>query len=63
MRLISSQSGWNENQPAMCEPACSRVYVAFSWVAIVGVPAASAISCAWHDRSIVMNHHAASSTE
>ena len=27
-----------------------------------GVPAASASSCAWHERSIVMNHHAASST-
>ena len=28
-----------------------------------GFPAASAISWAWQDRSIVMNHHAASSTE
>ena len=29
----------------------------------IGVPAASASNCAWHERSIVMNHHAASSTE
>ena len=28
-----------------------------------GVPAASASSCAWHERSIVTNHHTASSTE
>ena len=28
-----------------------------------GLPAASASSCAWHVRSIVMNHHAASSTD
>ena len=27
-----------------------------------GVPAASAMSWAWHERSMVMNHHAASST-
>ena len=34
-----------------------------SWSMSTGVPAASAISWAWHDRSMVMNHQAASSTE
>ena len=36
-----------------------------SLLAILGIgePAASAISCTWHERSMVMNHHAASSTE
>ena len=43
-------------------PVCPAVFSATSGRIGIGVPAASASSCAWHVRSMVMNHHAASST-
>ena len=59
---ISCHNGWKLNQPASGKPICSAVYFAYSWRIGSGVPAAIAISWAWHERSMVMNQNAASST-
>ena len=48
--------------PVRCPPVWPAVVSATSGSIRTGVPAASATSCAWHVRSIVTNHHAASST-
>ena len=60
---MRSKSGWKLNQPAMWLPTWPLVSRAISGSMRTGVPAASASSWAWHDRSMVMNHQAASSTE
>ena len=44
-------------------PTWGAVLAACSGSISTGVPAASASNWAWHVRSMVMNHHAASSTE
>src|SRR5919108_5391962 len=62
-RAILSNSGWKLNQPATLDPTCDAVLPALASSMSTGVPAASASSCAWHERSMVMNHQAASSTD
>ena len=44
--VMTSHRGWNENQPAACEPTCRAVASAQSASISTGVPAASARSCA-----------------
>ena len=62
-RMILVYIGWKLKQPARCEPICFAVSSRHVVVDQDRLPAASASSWAWHERSIVMNHHAASSTE
>ena len=43
-RTMRAHSGWNWNQPAMCEPICCWVMAALAASILTGVPAASARS-------------------
>src|SRR5262249_6740621 len=60
--VMRSQSGWNWNHPAVWVPTNCLVASACAGSILTGLAAASASSCAWQLRSMVMNHHAASST-
>ena len=62
-RLIMSHSGWNWNHPFKPPATLSRVSRAHSWSICTGLPTDSARNCAWQLRSMVTNHHAASSTD
>src|SRR5438445_217727 len=62
-RTMRSYSGWKLSQPARWLPTWVAVRAAWSSSIFTGVPAASAISCTWQERSIVTNHHTASSTD
>lgn len=62
-RTIRSKRGAKLNRPARWEPTCPWVRRAISGSIRTGVPAAEARSSSWHERSIVMNHQTASSTE
>ena len=63
---IRAYRGWNWNQPENGLPtilyACVATSGEISFKVSPFLSAASARSCTWHDRSMVMNHHTASST-
>src|SRR6266511_4321788 len=60
---MSAYSGRKLSRPMAGVPIVRAVARATSGSIGTGVPAASASSCTWHERSIAMNHQAASPTE
>src|SRR5882757_6194119 len=61
-RRIFCCSGWKLNHPNPALPVTLATWRASSSPMRIGSPAAMAMSCDWHDRSIEMNHHAVSAT-
>src|ERR1035437_7250277 len=62
-RTMRSERGAKLYHSARSEPTWLQVFPAICGSMRTGSPAADASNWAWHERSMVMNHHTASSTD